>query len=165
MADNTRLFEVAEELGLITAGTYEEQAFAISQISIYDLGKFCDEISRKDRYYPKKSDFTTWNVYRKGEVLARGLNHDQLLAHTVQAIGAIAEPCVDDAKYAEAVELYRSYSRMIEELFLGGLFYLTDTLDNPKATKAYSIAYERGHSSGYQEVAGNYDALLELIKD
>jgi len=36
--------------------------------------------------------------------------------------------------------------------------------NNPKADKAYSIAYDHGHSGGYNEVAGYFGELVELIR-
>lgn len=34
---------------------------------------------------------------------------------------------------------------------------------NPKVQKAWSIAYERGHSSGYHEVISYFEDLIELL--
>ena len=39
-----------------------------------------------------------------------------------------------------------------------------DILDNPKAEKLMSIAWERGHSCGYYEVYINALELVDLIK-
>ena len=35
---------------------------------------------------------------------------------------------------------------------------------NPKADKCYSLAWEYGHSSGYQEVYKYYSEFVDLIK-
>lgn len=35
---------------------------------------------------------------------------------------------------------------------------------NPKADKCWEIAWERGHSSGYNDVACVYEDIVELIK-
>lgn len=37
--------------------------------------------------------------------------------------------------------------------------------NHPKFTKAYSMAWERGHSSGLVEVLINFDDLAELLRD
>jgi hypothetical protein len=35
--------------------------------------------------------------------------------------------------------------------------------NNPKVQKAWSIAYERGHSNGYNEVISYFEDLIELL--
>lgn len=137
--------------------------------STYALGQACDALSRNPEVpYPHKSDFDIYHVYKKGKVLASGkMAEGELSAHDLEAYaadGAVIEKELDEEAYKAAKDAYNTYMNKVRTLFVDGLFYLTDTLDNPKADKAYSIANERGHSSGYSEIAMNYDDLVELIK-
>lgn len=55
---------------------------------------------------------------------------------------------------------YEEYDRFKTDLFKE--FGVTD---NPKREKAFSIAWERGHASGYYEVELCFMNIVELIKD
>lgn len=52
-----------------------------------------------------------------------------------------------------------------EEEFKRELFKFYEVTDNPKADKAYIIAWDFGHSCGYSEVNNYFMDLVELIKD
>lgn len=52
----------------------------------------------------------------------------------------------------------------IEDNFKTALLKYLGIFDNKKAEKLFSIAWERGHSSGYGEVAQVAEELAELIK-
>ena len=51
------------------------------------------------------------------------------------------------------------FDRLENEIF--DWFKLNRT--NPKVQKAWSIAYERGHSNGYHEVISYFEDLIELL--
>jgi hypothetical protein len=44
------------------------------------------------------------------------------------------------------------------------MYYIEDLLDNPKAVKAFTIAWDRRHSGGYSEIANEFGELIDLIK-
>lgn len=44
------------------------------------------------------------------------------------------------------------------------LFKAYGLMDNSKADKAYSIAWDNGHAYGYMEVLSHFDVLVDLIK-
>jgi len=50
-----------------------------------------------------------------------------------------------------------------EQEFKNDMFEYFGVSDNPNADKAYSIAYERGHSDGFSEIYGNFSDLVDLI--
>lgn len=70
----------------------------------------------------------------------------------------------DKAAYAAARNALGKKIGELEDEFKADLFAYHEVSDNPKAGLAFSIAWDRGHSSGYQEVAGYFDELVELIK-
>ena len=51
-----------------------------------------------------------------------------------------------------------------EDEFRKDLFEFHGVTNNPKADLAYSIAWSRGHSSGFTEVASVFGDIVELIK-
>jgi hypothetical protein len=138
----------------------------LSKESIYSLGRKCDELSRNNDVapYPSKKDFTFYYGYKGGEVVAKKVTKAEIdeLKRTVANLTTESE--VDDAAFKKAMDAFTHRNALIRQVFVWGLYYLTDILDNPKAAKAFSIAWEQGHSSGYAEVANYFDDLADLIK-
>jgi hypothetical protein len=60
---------------------------------------------------------------------------------------------------------YDAREKEIMETFTNDLFEDLGITDNPKRYKLYSIAWEMGHSSGFQEVYNYALQLVDLIKD
>jgi len=59
---------------------------------------------------------------------------------------------------------YRAEESSIMEKFVSALFAEYGVTGNPKANRAFSIAWEHGHSGGYSEVASYFADLVDLIK-
>ena len=64
----------------------------------------------------------------------------------------------------EATDSYRKEDGRLYHLFKQGLFLLHNLEQNDKAERAFSIAWEKGHSSGYLEVYQEFEDLVDLIK-
>lgn len=60
---------------------------------------------------------------------------------------------------------YLAEDGRIHDEFRKSLFETFDVVDNPKRDKAFAIAWEKGHSNGYSEVANEFADLVDLIKD
>jgi hypothetical protein len=132
--------------------------------SIYDLGKACDELSRNPKVmYPSKESYRRYNVYKGGKVLGENLTLEEKSDKMKEFPKALVEPVELDT-YNDDLDKYHTYQAMIRQTFSWGLYFLEDLLDNPKAIKAFSIAWEKGHSSGYGEVANEFSDLVDLIK-
>ena len=71
---------------------------------------------------------------------------------------------VKKASYDRRRKEYNEEQARLENLFKRALFYYTDVEDNPKAESAYSIAWEKGHSSGFSEVYNEFLDIVDLIK-
>ena len=148
------LFADAQKLGI-----------DLDQESIYSLGRKCDELSRSSSIpYPKKQDFILFNAYSKGAVIGTKLTKADLDKLKTEKSGVVSEPEYNDVEYRKAMSAYSDHHAVIRQVFTWGLFYLSGIMDNHKAPKLFSIAYEKGHSSGFQEVANEFDDMLELIK-
>jgi len=61
-------------------------------------------------------------------------------------------------------DAHSAEDRRIHELFKKDLFEEYDVADNPKREKCFAIAWERGHSSGYNDVACVFGDIVELIR-
>lgn len=59
---------------------------------------------------------------------------------------------------------YRAEEARLQALFKADLFRCYGVEDHPKAEDAWRIAYERGHSAGYSEIANEFDEIVVLIK-
>ena len=67
-------------------------------------------------------------------------------------------------RYQPARQAYRDEEARLKELFYNDLLAEFDVTNNVKAPTAYGIAWERGHASGYAEVARYFSTLVELIR-
>ena len=94
--------------------------------------------------YPKKEDFPT-------KINCKECGHEH-------------ENDEGIANYKEAMRNYRDDHNRLQNLFRYVAIVDCGLKDNPKADKAYSMAWDRGHSSGYYEVLQNLEDLSELIK-
>jgi len=71
----------------------------------------------------------------------------------------------DKQRAKEQREKYWEESSRLESLFKEDLEAENGLVGHPKADKVYSMAYEAGHSSGYEQVVYEYERLVELLKD
>jgi hypothetical protein len=53
---------------------------------------------------------------------------------------------------------------LLEAEFKADLFDEHGVTGHPKANRAFDLAWDRGHSAGYQEVANYFDDLADLLK-
>ena len=74
-------------------------------------------------------------------------------------------------KYEDAMIFYKSqlesYNKKERDLYMKfkkDLYEEYDVTGNSKADKAYTLAYDYGHSAGYNEIEIYFSQLVELIK-
>lgn len=75
------------------------------------------------------------------------------------------EKVLDKTKYNEAQAAYYENEAKMHALFKKDLFDEYGVSDAPKREKAFSIAWDRGHSGGFPDVASCFSSLAELIQD
>ena len=61
-------------------------------------------------------------------------------------------------------EAYQAESKRLYEAFKKDLAHEYGLTGHPKFERAFAIAWDHGHSSGYSEVAIYFDELVELLK-
>lgn len=114
--------------------------------------------------YPNKDEFTDVFVYSKGKVVWQG----PFLEYKDRANdfkGMLVEKAVNEAGFMMQRQTYGAEQSRLEQEFKSDLFEMHGVTYNPKAEKCYGIAYDYGHSAGFEEVAGYFDTLVDLIKD
>lgn len=137
----------------------------LDQMSIYSLGRFCDQAARNNpNKFPNRDDFKTYYIYSRGIVIASDVGQadkDRLMKEFPEAI---FEQEFDQIGYEAALSEYSYYESVVRQVFVWGLYYLKDVMDNPKATKCLLMAWDRSHYSGYADVANEFSELVKLIK-
>ena len=118
--------------------------------------------------YPNRNDYTTVFVYNRGDVLFEGSLEDYYKWHSEAKeleteIGTV-EKYVDEEAYKAARKAYYDDQNELIAEFVRDLFEEFEVHHNPKAQKAYGMAYERGHSGGLEEVYNEFADLVDLIK-
>ena len=59
---------------------------------------------------------------------------------------------------------YHAEDARLKELFKADMEKEEGVADNPKRDRLFEIAWDEGHSSGYEEVWNHYTTLVELIR-
>ena len=110
-----------------------------------------------------ESAFRTYLVRGKGGTLWQGKGVSLTEVQKLFPDRRI-ESSLDREAWDNAVVAYCDAADKREEEFKRDLFEEFGVTDNPKKDRCYTIAYERGHSSGFSEVYSEFSDLVELIK-
>jgi hypothetical protein len=117
--------------------------------------------------YPNRDDYKKVFVYSKGKTIVNGVLVSQIDANAIKeyrSAGCTIEEDFDkDAFYAETRK-YGALQTALELEFKADLFDEHGVTGHPKAQRAFDIAWDYGHSSGYSEVANYFDDLADLLK-
>jgi hypothetical protein len=114
--------------------------------------------------YPSKKAFKRYNVFDRDTVLGLGLAQDELSKIVLEHPNATVSSYSLDEEYKEQLKAYRDGEHILLEEFKADLFEEFGVTGNPKADKAYHIAWEHGHSSGLSEIYSFFSDLVELIQ-
>lgn len=110
--------------------------------------------------YPQKKDFTTAYFYKNGQLIATLQPGEKIIN---ELGGCVRENVCDESALKEARIKYRKHENFIYTLFKEDLFKELGISDNPKREKLFELAWERGHSSGYESVYSEANELVDLI--
>ncbi len=69
----------------------------------------------------------------------------------------------DKEQWLRLVDEYHAANGRVNQSFEAEILEALGITDHPKARKLWEMAYERGHSGGYYEVAQEAERLVELI--
>lgn len=115
--------------------------------------------------YPSKDDFGTVYVYRGGRTVYQGPLSTWSEHKEQYAVGFTIEKEYDRDAWLNARAVYNTEGARLAEEFKRDLFEDNGVTDNPKAEKAYTIAYNMAGSHGYSDIKDAFEDLVELIKD
>lgn len=118
-----------------------------------------------DAVYPDRADFRTTFWYSQGECVAKqvGQTAIEYFKAPRPLDGLTKEVVNNDDAYTAARRTYGEAAGKIVEEFRQDLFAELGIADNPRREKLYSLAYERGHAHGFEEVFSQAQSLVELI--
>ena len=125
-----------------------------------------DYYSKQKTDYPHKKDYITSYVYDKGVVLWSGPTGEKDKAELKEEYpNALIQEVLDEEAYRAHLKEYNDESAKLHREFRDDLFEDYSVSDNPKRFKCFELAWERGHSSGLEEVDGYFGDFVELIQD
>ena len=125
-----------------------------------------DYYSKQKTDYPNKKNYYTFYVYDKGVVLWSGPNWEKDKAELKEEYpNALIQEVLDEEAYRAHLKEYNDESAKLHREFRDDLFEDYSVSDNPKRFKCFELAWERGHSSGLEEVDGYFGDFVELIQD
>ena len=116
--------------------------------------------------YPLKINYITFYVYDKGACIYS----EGSLSNTKSNLkedypNAVIQEVLDEDAYYDHRKEYDDERKKLYQEFQNDLFEEYGVSDNPKKFKCFELAWEYGHSSGYEEVYNHFGDLVELILD
>lgn len=114
--------------------------------------------------YPNPDHFKVVYVYQHGKTVAQ-VPGDKWNDVKGKYVGMVTEIVRDDDALKKARAEYGAETSRLTAEFRADLFEDNGVTDNPKAAKAYSLAWDYGHASGLGEVKQYFEDLVDLIKD
>ena len=125
-----------------------------------------DYYSKQKTDYPNKKNYITSYVYDKGVVLWSGPTWEKDKAELKEEYpNALIQEVLDEDAYKERRKEYYDETDKLHQEFQNDLFENFNVSDNPKRFKCFELAWEHGHSSGLEEVYGDFGDLVVLIQD
>jgi hypothetical protein len=117
--------------------------------------------------YPARNDFKKVFVYSKGKTIVNGVLRSQISDEDMrdyQTKGYTIEEDIDKNAHHTEMRKYHEARFALEAEFKRDLFDQHGVTGHPKAERAFQLAWDYGHSSGFQEVANYFDDLADLLK-
>ena len=112
--------------------------------------------------YPNRDEFTTVYAYKRGKVVAE-MSAKKWAAMKEKPEHTTTERDRDDAGYKAAMAEYRADERRLIEEFKQDLYREFDVLRCVKRDRAFDLAWEYGHSSGFSEIYNHFADLSDLL--
>lgn len=110
--------------------------------------------------YPAGAEFTKWYGYRAGEALGTFDTKDD----AIKAGATVTEKSLDEDAFKAAKKKYRDNQNAISAAFDAELRDGYPPMSDEMFSAIYSMAYDRGHSYGYDEVAMYFDDYYDFAK-
>jgi hypothetical protein len=123
-----------------------------------------DYYSKPQTLYPNKRDYITVYVYDKGVCIHESDNYTKSILKEKYP-NAVIQEVLDDEAYKAQRKQYDEEKFNLYVQFQNDLFENFNVTDNPKRSKCFELAWEKGHSNGLEEVYNEFYDLVELIQD
>lgn len=117
--------------------------------------------------YPNRDDYKKVFVYSKGKTIVNGVPRSKIDDATMKdyrAKGYSIEEDFDKTGFYDESSKWTKARNDLEAEFKVDLLDEHGLTGHPKADRAFTMAWDRGHASGYQEVANEFDDLADLLK-
>jgi len=114
--------------------------------------------------WPSKPDYRRYNVFLGHKVLGTGLAKDEADVLVQQNKGAEMSSYFLEEDYNAQRKAYTQEETRLHAEFDQDVFEEFGVVGHPKAAKAMSLAWDRGHSEGFDRVYEEFAELVELIK-
>ena len=114
--------------------------------------------------YPREAQFTKWYGYKAGTSLGTFDTKDD----AIKAGATVTEKSLDEKAFKAAKRKYQDNQNAIVDAFCKELRDDYPSMSDEMFSAIYSMAYDRGHSSGHDEVAlyfdDYYDFAMKVIE-
>lgn len=118
--------------------------------------------------YPQKKDYMKHYLYDNGKCIFENYHEQYHQAEKMQVFSkhpnAVKQTILDKVNYDAAIAAYTEELNSSIREFKKDLFAEFGVSNNPKAELCYSLAYDRGHSSGFSEIYNEFSDLVKLIQ-
>lgn len=134
----------------------------VSELDFHELeaaGAFKNTIES-----PRKINFYSYNIYQDGEVLGKNVNVVEYKYLITTYPNALVEKIFDEQSYRECLNEFNNEENRIYKLFKDTLFEEFGVTFNEKKEKCFALAWEHGHSSGFDEVYNYFSEFVVLIR-
>jgi len=115
-----------------------------------------------EKMFPLKSDYTKYIGYKNGQIVF-STEFGQEPTAEERDLSAVVEKFVNDILYDLKRNEYTQEGNRLYNLFKRDLFAEYGVQGNPKKELAFNMAWERGHSEGYEQVESYFSELVPLI--
>ena len=113
---------------------------------------------------PFKRNYTTVYVYDRGQCIGTYTPETYSEERPNLPKDHVKQEVVDEEAFKKDMNEYQRLSRQKEHEFKEDLKEEFGVLDNPKAERAFALAWEKGHSAGLEDVYSKFDDFVELIE-
>lgn len=130
----------------------------MSHVSFDD--KFDSLMKKANAIYPRKSDYTTYWSYKAGQAKKFDNYED------AKSFSKNTEEIFDHESYRKAMDKYNNIRSKSEDavidLMKKKLCFTNTKLDNQLFDLIYEVAYDKGHSSGYDRIFEELEELFDF---
>lgn len=115
-------------------------------------------------HYPNRDDYKRVFIYKGGECIYEA-PYNTYITSEWRHKKTLREIIIDEEAYKAERKIYNNEDARIYNEFRAEVLEENGLTNHPKADKVMSMAWEDGHSSGYEEVANYVEKYADLVRD